>query len=251
MISLEEKTLKASFGKLTGRRCALMFSGGFDSMLMALLIQRSGARVTATTVKFDDFNPITVAEATLLARRMNLPHHVIHVSLSEFLAAFGSLPALTDRPISDLDLALVHAAFKKYDPKTAGKIFVTGMGSDQWFGDRPFERAGIDEDAHHQVAKAHGYKFIFPFLSEQMKVLSKQLSAAQKKNKKLLREMVSDDQKDLIPGRRGRREMQVPIQVRRLLVKIYGEGKSVKIDDKTIRQMVERLWLKKDTSGKE
>lgn len=217
-----EKIFKGSLGRLAGRRCALMFSGGFDSMLVALLAQRCGARVTAVTVRFDDFNPLTVAEAALLARKMGLPHHILHVTLREFMAAFGSLSSLSNKPISDLDLVLVHAAFKKYDPKIAGKIFVSGMGSDQWFGDKAFEQAIIDKGAHQQVAKAHGYKFIFPFLSKKMKILSRHLSADAKKNKKLLREMVPDDRRHLVGRLRGRKEIQVPSQVRRLLVRTYG-----------------------------
>lgn len=227
-----------------------MFSGGFDSMLMALLMRRYGARVTAVTVRFEDFNPFTVAEAALLAQRMSLPHHILHVTLPEFLSAFGLLPSLIDKPIWDLDLALVHAAFRKYDPKSAGKIFVSGMGSDQWFGDRAFEQAVIDEDAHYRVARAYGYRFIFPFLSEQMRILSRQLPAAAKKDKELLREIAADDYRSLIPRRRGRREIQVPAEVRRLLIRIYSGGKIVKSDDKTLRQVViERLWLKKSAGG--
>lgn len=241
-----QKILKASLGELSGGQCALMFSGGFDSMLMALLAQRCGARVTAVMVCFDDFNPITVAEATSLAQKMGLAQHILHVTLPEFLSAFKSLPSLTDRPISDLDLVLIHAAFKKYDSKIAGKIFVSGMGSDQWFGDRAFEQDAMDEGAHHQLAKIHEYRFIFPFLSNEVKVLSQQLPAFAKKDKKLLRDMVSDEYKRLIPKRSGDREIQVPIEVRRLLVRIYSGEKNVKADDKAIRQVIEHLWVKKN-----
>lgn len=216
------KTLKASLGNLAGTRRALMFSGGFDSMLLALLAQRWGGRVTAVTVRFDDFNPLTVAEASLLARKMDLSHHILHVTLLEFLSAFRSLTALIKEPLSDLDLVLVHAAFKKYDPRIGGKIFISGMGSDQWFGNALDQAAGIDEDAHHKVARAHGYKFIFPFLSTPMRALSQQVPAALKKDKKLLRELVTEADMALLLGRGAKREIQVPAQVRRLLVKVYG-----------------------------
>ena len=199
-----------------------MFSGGFDSTLMARLAQRCGARVTAVTVRFEDFNPLTVAQSALLAQRMGLPHHVLHVTLPEFLSAFGSLASLLNKPLADLDLVLVYAAFKKYDPKVGGKIFISGMGSDQWFGDKALEQAAIDEEAHHKVAKAHGYKFVFPFLSTSMLALSQQIPADLKKNKKLLRKLVAGADRDLLSGLGGRREIQVPEKVRHLLGKVCG-----------------------------
>ena len=222
-----QKTLKASIGKLAHARRVLMFSGGFDSMLLALLAKSNGARVTAVTVRFEDFNPLTVAEATLLAQRMRLPHYILDVTLQEFLSAFGSLPLLTDKPMLDLDLVLVHAALKKYDSKIAGKVFISGMGSDQWFGDKALDQAVIDEGAHQKVAQAQGYKFIFPFLSTQMLALSQQIPAALKVNKKLLRAMVTDTgiSTGLLSGHSGRREIQVPEQVRHLLVKVYSRCK--------------------------
>lgn len=241
-----EKKLHASLRKLTGVRCVLLFSGGFDSILLAVLARRYGVRVTAVTVRFEDFNPQTVAEAVSQAQRMGLPHHIIHVTLAEFLAAFKSLPLLTDRPICDLDLVLVHAAFRKYNPKIAGKVFISAMGSDQWFGDRAFEQAAVDEDAHHQVARADGYRFLFPFLTEQMRVLSGQLPAALKKNKNVLRRMLPDDRQELFSGRTGKREIQVPINVRRLLLWIYDGRKSVRADDQEMRRLMNRLWQEKN-----
>ena len=240
-----QEALKGSLGKLAGCRRALFFSGGFDSMLLARLMQSCGARVIAVTVRFDVFNPCTVTESILLAQRMGLPHYILHVTLREFLSAFKSLPSLIEKPIFDLDLILTHAALRKYDPKIAGKIFVSGMAADQLLGDETLGNSNIVEDEQHWVAKAHGYRFIFPFLSQQVKVLSRQFPAAAKKNKKLLREMISDDQRALVPGCSGRREIQIPAQVRRLLVRIYSGGKSVEADDKTLHQVIERLWLKK------
>jgi asparagine synthetase B (glutamine-hydrolysing) len=232
-----KKNFKTSLGNLAGTRRALMFSGGFDSMLTALLVQGWGARVTAVTVRFDDFNPLTVAQASLLAGQLGLPHHIIHVTLLEFLSAFESLGALFDKPLSDLDLVLVYAALKKYDPRIGGKIFISGMGSDQWFGNESLkgrgqdlkdrlDQAALDMDAHHKVAGVHGLKFVFPFLSASILELSQHVPAALKKDKKLLRGLV--DGPVLIEHRTRGREMQVPPQVRQLLVKVCGHARREK-----------------------
>lgn len=220
-----------------------MFSGGFDSLLIALLAQRYGARVTAVTVRFDDFNPFTVAEATLLAHKMGIQHHIIHVTLSEFLLAFGSLAVLIDNPLLDLDLVVVYAALKKYDPRMGGKTFISGMGSDQWFGDEALkgkskdlkirlDQAAVDTDVHHKVAKAHGYKFIFPFLSMPMLTLSQQIPIDLKKNKKLLREFVDRANQELLFDRGTKREIQVPAQVRHLLMKVYDHRSKSLVGEK-------------------
>jgi hypothetical protein len=140
---------------------------------------------------------------------------------------------------------LVYAAFKKYDPKIAGKTFISAMGSDQWFGDKEMEQVSLNELAHHQLAKAHGYQFIFPFLSKRMRILSPRIPADLKKNKRLLREILEDEQIAFTVAGNGKREIQVPIEVRRLLVRIYGDGQGRKMDDQSLRQLVERLWLKK------
>lgn len=78
-----------------------------------------------------------------------------------------------------------------------------------------------------------------------MRTLSQRIPAALKKDKKLLRAMIMDEEIALLPNPRGRREIQVPAQVRHLLVKVYSSGKENKADDKTLCQIVQRLWLKK------
>lgn len=72
-----------------------------------------------------------------------------------------------------------------------------------------------------------------------MRILSQQIPADEKKNKKLLREMVTDNYRDFIPERSGgKEETQILVQVYRLLVRIYSGGKSDKVDDKTLRQVI-------------
>ena len=244
-----EKTLKEALKKVEGKRCALMFTGGFDSVLLALFMRQCGAQMTAMTVQFENFNPRTISEATLTAQKMGLDHHILYVTLKEFLLAFKSLPLIIYKPIFDLDLAVAYAALKKYDTSIAGKIIVSGMGSDQWFGNIPFKKDAIDEEIHQQAAKDQGCKFIFPYLSNEMKLLSEKLSSEEKKDKKLLRELVPEESKKLVTelGITKRPEIQIPSQVRQLLIRIYGSKeniKNTKNEDEVLREIVERLWLK-------
>lgn len=246
-----EQELKKSLGRLSGCWRALLFSGGFDSMLLAVLMRRYGADVTAVTVQFDHFNPVTVAEAVSLAQRMALKHHIVRVTLPEFLEAFKTLPSFTSRPFCDLDLILTHAAFMKYDTDVAGNVFISGMGSDQLFGSLESGLSGLDEEAQHETAALHGYQLIFPFLSEAMQKLSQNIPPAQKKDKKILHELVGREHKALIPVRSGRREIQVPDPVRRILVRIYG-GRRRTLDgdvDAQIPEIVKRMWAGKKGGG--
>ncbi|MDE2008562.1 MAG: 7-cyano-7-deazaguanine synthase [Candidatus Omnitrophica bacterium] len=230
---LVERTLESAMGKMAGTRRAIMFSGGFDSMLMALMARRCGAQVTAVTVQFDDFNPLTVAGAAESARQAGIKHCILHVKPAEFLSAFGGLAALTEQPMADLDLGVVYAALKKYDPKTAGNVLISGMGSDQWFGNealqvRPQRLKERLQDArrqkalHLRVAEVHGCKFIFPFLSEAMLALAQEVPAALKKDKKLLRALAIARG---IPHRTFKSEIQVPAVMRRMLITTYGRRK--------------------------
>ncbi len=261
-ISLLQQTLESAMGPMKGSRRAVMFSGGFDSTLMVLLAQRAGAQVTTVTVAFDEFNPHTVEGAVQAAQSLGLAHQVLPVKAVEFLSAFEALAGLTDEPILDLDLAVVYAALKKYDTKF-GDTFISGMGSDQWFGDMALEdRPGgsparldwaiIDENAHHHVARVHGCKFIFPFLSESMLNLSQCIPAALKKDKRMLRAVASVN---TIPNRGAKSEGQIPALMRQAIVRTYGERAWPKpvtveagsrgVSDQVLRQVVLGLWLDK------
>jgi len=259
-----QETLVEGMGQIAGLRCPIMFSGGFDSMLMALLARRSGAKVTGVTVQFDDFNPLTVAGAVQFAGQVGIPHHIIHVKAVEFLSAVETLAGLTDEPMLDLDLAIVLAALKKYDARIAGKLFISGMGSDQWFGNEALEDkrgdlevrldwAIVNEKAHHQAAKAHGYEFVFPFLSAPMLALSAQVPASLKKDKKLLRALALTNK---IPDRGMKSEQyQVPSIMRQTVIKTYGKRAwpspvsthcaDSRESDQKLRQIILGLWLEK------
>jgi asparagine synthetase B (glutamine-hydrolysing) len=260
---IAQQTLEAAIGNIAGTRRAVMFSGGFDSMLVACLAQRSGAHVTAVTIQFDDFNPLTVAGSIEFAKKAGIEHHILHVKAVEFLSAFEALAGITDGPMLDLDLAVVYAALKKYDPKIAGDVFIAGMGSDQWFGDEALEampeglmarldRARADEDAHQRVAEAHGYKFVFPFLSLPMLALSQSVPAAMKKDKQLLRALAVAN---TISDRGTRSEVQVPPLMRHILIKTYGDRawpspvsvgyRDSREDDQILRQIILGLWWEK------
>jgi len=262
-----QDTLVAAMGHMAGDRRAVMFSGGFDSMLIACLAQRCGAQVTAVTVEFDEFNPLTVEGAIQVAKSVGIPQHTIHVTAAEFLSAFEDLAGITNEPILDLELAIVYVALKKYDPKIAGNVIISGMGSDQWFGDYALEVwpggfaahldwANVNEDAHHKVAQAHGHRFVFPFLSGPMLALSQSIPPALKKDKKLLRALAIVN---TIPHRATRSELQVPPLMRYALIKKYGDRawpSPVSVHnrcrgselDEALRQILLGLWLEKKAS---
>ena len=253
----------AAMGNIADSRRAVMFSGGFDSMLIACLAGRCGAQVMAVTVQFDDFNPLTVAGAVEFADKAGIAHHILHVKAVEFLSAFEALAGITDEPLLDLDLGVVYAALKKYDPRIAGDVFISGMGCDQWFGNEALEAergnlavrldwANVNEAAHHRVAQAHGCEFVFPFLSGAMLALSQLVPPAMKKDKKLLRALAVAN---TIPPRGARSELQVPPLMRHALIKMYGDrawpcpvsvpDRYSREHDQILRQIILGLWLEK------
>lgn len=260
---LVQQTLEAAIGNVTNLRRAVMFSGGFDSMLIASLAQQAKAQVAAVTIQFDDFNPLTVAGAIECADKLGIDLHIIHVKVSEFLSAFEALSGVTDEPLLDLDLGVVYAAFKKYEPATAGDFFISGMGADQWFGDIALEQspgglaarldwAMLDEHAHQQVAQTHGYRFFAPFLSLPMLALAQYVPDDMKRDKNLLRALAMAK---TIPHRGSRNEEQIPPFVRRIFIKTYGDrawpsgvscpsGHDFR-ESQLLRQIILGLWLEK------
>lgn len=262
--SILENSLKEAMGNMAGRQRAIMFSGGFDSILMACMARQQGAQVAAVTVQFDGFNPLTVAGAVKACAQLGLKHHGIEVKAVEFLSAFEDLASITREPLLDLDLAVVHAALRKYDPQTAGNVFISGMGSDQWFGNEAFKAspletdlrldgALLDQDAHQQAAKRQGCEFIFPFLSVPMLSLSALVPLALKKDKKLLRGLAAANH---IPSQGTRSEVQVPALMRQALVRTYGQSAwpgpvlDQPAEDAVLRQIVLGLWLRQHTGKK-
>ncbi len=258
-----QQALESAMGNMAGPRRAVMFSGGFDSMLIACLAQHCGAQVTAVTVQFDDFNPLTVAGSIQFADKAGIAHHIIHVKTVEFLSAFEVLAGITDEPLLDLELAIVYAALKNYDPRIAGDMFISGMGCDQWFGNMALKAkpgdlaerldwANVNENAHHRVAQTLGCKFVFPFLLEPMLTLSQAIPPAMKKDKKLLRALAVAN---TIPHRGTRSEVQVPSLMRHILIKMYGDrawpcpvsvhSKSDGEVDRKLRQIILGFWLEK------
>lgn len=260
---LVQQALESAMGHMAGDRRSVMFTGGFDSLLVACLAQRCGAQVTAVTVQFDDFNPLTVAGSIQIANKAGIAHHILYVKAVEFLSAFEELAGITDEPVLDLDLGVVYAALKKYDHKIGGNVFISGMGSDQWFGNEALkagpgglaarlDRAMVDQDAHQRTAQAHGCRFVFPFLSKPMLALSQSVPAAMKKDKKLLRALAVAN---TIPHRGNTSEAQVPGLMRHIFVKTYGQrawpgpvsvpGINSSVDDQILRQIILGLWLEK------
>jgi asparagine synthetase B (glutamine-hydrolysing) len=256
------RKLKNAMGPLAKTRRAVMFSGGFDSLLVCLLARECGANVKAVTVAFENFNPLTVRGSVEAAASVGIEHHILHVKTAEFLSSMEALAGLTDEPVFDLDLAIVHAALKKYDRRIAGNVFISGMGSDQWFGNESLQakaegfQAQLQgtisaEAAHQKVARADGCSFIFPFIARPMLALAQAIPVRMKKNKQLLRALSVAQE---IPSLRTPREMQVPAVVRRLLIQVYGrrawpdpvtESVSTRGLDQRLRQIVLGLWLEK------
>lgn len=255
-----EQRLKNVLGDLRGACRAVMFSGGFDSVLVCLAARNAGARATAVTVAFENFNALTVRSARERARWLGIEHVVIHVTLAEYVSAFERTAELMAEPYLDLDLAVVYAALKKYDPADGGDVFISGMGSDQWFGNEGLDvksggiqerlhRSLIDESAHQRVAEVHGCRFVFPFLSRPMLALSQAVPADWKKDKKLLRALPMCSE---IPPFTTERELQVPASVRRVLIKTFGHrawpdavsaDNDPGSDEQRLRKIFLGIWL--------
>ncbi|MBF0512289.1 MAG: 7-cyano-7-deazaguanine synthase [Candidatus Omnitrophica bacterium] len=263
LLSITEKALKKAMGKMAGAKRLIMFSGGFDSLLMAHLARQAGAKVEAVTLQFEDFNLYTVKGACESAQKTGIPHQILHVTAVEFLSAFEHMLGVIDEPVLDLALGVVDAAFKKHATQIGQETFISGMGADQWFGNAAFDDrfssleqaldwARVNQVSHQRIAKEHGCQFVFPFLSNEMLALAQQVPWAMKKDKKLLRALACSHQ---IPHRGLKTEVQLPILMERILIKKFAHRawpkpvspKAGTEADRPIklRQIILGLWLEK------
>ena len=192
------KALDKILRKVKGRRVAVLFSGGFDSIFLARAAQRYGARLNAVTIAFEKYNSSTVKEAVRAARALDVPHEVIAVSRDEYLRSCVGIRRLQDKKEMDWDLPLVHAALEKAAGR--GGLFIAGMGSDEWLGERSgaadnrarLARAARSRRAHEQVAAERGQTIMFPFLTPEVLEIARKVPLALKRGKKLLRSLDPD-----------------------------------------------------------
>jgi asparagine synthetase B (glutamine-hydrolysing) len=228
----------ALWGALASHRRvdAVMFSGGFDSVLLYERARSLFPGVVAVTLALGSYNRRTVLEARRSAKRLGARHCVVPVSVDEYLDSSLRVHRLLKGKCDDRDLPLVHAGLKKLPLSL--KYFLAGMGSDQWLGEKfdakgrlslmQQRRAARSTVKTHVVAAADVKREIFfPFLDKSVLDVAVRLPPALRKGKRLLRAL-APELSGVSPVSGLPPEIQVPLAVRSLAARCRARVKDAR-----------------------
>ncbi len=138
----------------TSARIGVLFSGGVDSTLIALLLKKAGVEFTCITVGFQDGNaktPEDVVESERIAKELGFDHVVVLLNLEEVAALFKRTvkilgPELTN--VVNVGVGSVAVAAIENGREHGITHYFGGLGSEELF-------AGYDR--HEKALEAGGY----------------------------------------------------------------------------------------------
>ncbi len=197
------ETLQKSFDKLSGKTIGVLFSGGIDSSLAALLANRVAKKTILLAVaapdSHDAFAATSSAEALGLdLTKIMLDPRVVWDTLPEVIEAIGTSNQM------DVEIALPFLLGAKTAKTQELSLLVSGQGPDELFAGyaryvRIFEESG-EEELENQLwkdvsithetnikrdtraAAAHGIEVFFPYLNPSFVRIAMSVPASMKIN---------------------------------------------------------------------
>jgi asparagine synthase (glutamine-hydrolysing) len=130
---LEEKLLESfELRMVADVEVGIFLSGGIDSSLVAaLLARRAGRRVRAFTIGFEERRYDESEAARLVARHLDLPHHVRMCTEAEALELVEDLPEVFDEPFGDAS-AIPTLMLSRFARERV-KVALSADGGDELF----------------------------------------------------------------------------------------------------------------------
>lgn len=109
---------------------ASMMSGGIDSTLVTALSKPYKNDINAFTIAYQ-FSEEEVEKASLMAKKIDVPHHIKEVDDQEILSQLTDNIQHFEEPYSGLEVLLNAAEFAQ---KEGFKVVLSGNGADELFG---------------------------------------------------------------------------------------------------------------------
>ncbi|MFX1367482.1 MAG: asparagine synthase C-terminal domain-containing protein [Promethearchaeota archaeon] len=203
LLGVLTETLQKSFDKLSGKTIGVLFSGGIDSSLAALLANRVARKTILLAVaapdSHDAFAATSSAEALGLdLTKIMLDPKVVWDTLPEVIEAIGTSNQM------DVEIALPFFLGAKTAKTQELSLLVSGQGPDELFAGyaryvRIFEESG-EEELENQLwndvsithetnirrdiraAAAHGIEVFFPYLNSSFVRIAMSVPASMKIN---------------------------------------------------------------------
>ncbi len=135
--SVLEKLTAAVVKRVPQRKFGLLFSGGLDSTVLALLLQKAGYDFTCYTCVLDDpalKEPEDLVYAKRAAEALGLDLQVVSVSLDGAEASLKEIvPLIEDSNVVKVGVALTFFAACAAARKDGCKVLFSGLGSEEIF----------------------------------------------------------------------------------------------------------------------
>jgi len=120
---------------LKGRAATILFSGGLDSSLIAMLARKEQEEIDSVTTSFSfvDRNDQEEEYARTAASALNLPHSIYVGDETSYLAGMVESVAAAEEPLHHLQSVMLYLLFKNHKFGD-GRMLLCGEGADGLFG---------------------------------------------------------------------------------------------------------------------
>lgn len=181
---------------------AILFTGGLDSTLLAMLAREHKPLLVFAAVTAGEcarYNTSSITISRKIAALLGLRLLVVKISKNDYLRAFPRVVRLMPQPLIDTDLAAVDHLFKQL--KTIGiKTLVSGMGSDEIFRlPKPQLQLFLKNKArshvrmHQRIAARYTMTFHCPYLSPALIRYATTTPLSKRKNKQPLMHILNEE----------------------------------------------------------
>jgi len=134
---LQEKLIQAVKKRIPDRKLGLLFSGGIDSTLLALILRKLGVDFTCYTVAVDDGNLKTAEDllyAKKVAKALDLKLKIIKLRIRDIPRYLKKIvPVIEDTNVTKVSVGLTFYPACELAKKDGVRIMFSGLGSEEIF----------------------------------------------------------------------------------------------------------------------
>jgi len=145
---LEKKLFKAVEKRISDRKFGLLFSGGIDSTMIALILKKMGKSFTCYTTVIDDpalKKPEDLVYAKKIAKDLDLDLKIIKIKPKEIKGYLKTIvPLIEDSNVVKVEVGLTFFAACKRAKADGCKVLFSGLGSEEIFAGYQRHRESSD-----------------------------------------------------------------------------------------------------------
>ncbi len=161
ILKLDKLLTKAVKKRMTQKRIGILFSGGIDSTILAMVIKKLGYKLTLYTAAFSD-DKLQTAKDLLWARTVSkylglkLKVKILNLKQTEKYVK-ELIPLIESKDVTKIGVALPFYACAKIAKKDKIKILFSGLGSEELFAgyERHIQAKDINKECLNGLKQMH------------------------------------------------------------------------------------------------